>query len=158
MSVSIICRPVLRRTFNNPSLLFGGSPQFSQLCPASSVACHQKLKPVKSGLSQYQLLNIENAAKSNNVTSTCVYLFPSKKIEPNPVNVLVTSIQKQLNDLRLIQSQVSQKTDVMNESSNREFSILNRNARKGKRANRGKRPCSRYRRRAGRRSWSNPRR
>ncbi len=158
MSVSIICRPVLRRTFNNPSLLFGGSPQFSQFCPASSTAFRQNLKSVQSASSQYQSLDLQNAVKSNNIPSTCVCLFPSKRIETNPVDMLVTSIQKQLNDLRLIRSQASQKTDVINESSNREFSILNRNARKGKRANKGKRPCSRHRRRAGRRSWSNPRR
>lgn len=44
---------------------------------------------------------------------------------------------------------------VNNESPSRVFQMMNRNARKGKRANRGKRPCSRVRRRWKKRSWAN---
>ena len=44
------------------------------------------------------------------------------------------------------------------DTSKEEYSAMNRNNRKPKRANHGARPCSRYSRRAKKRKWGNPRR
>ena len=44
------------------------------------------------------------------------------------------------------------------EVSTEEYSAMNRNNRKPKKANHGARPCSRYSRRSKKRKWGNPRR
>lgn len=44
------------------------------------------------------------------------------------------------------------------EISTEEYSAMNRNNRKPRKANHGARPCSRYSRRAKKRKWGNPRR
>jgi hypothetical protein len=87
-------------------------------------------------------------ASSEAVYQPCQkHLLLERPLSPNPDMVGV------LRMLLLQQSLLNVRSVIT-----KELVALGRNTRKGKRANRGKRPCSNVRRRAKRSRWGNPRR
>lgn len=111
---------------------------------------------------------VTSAAPSPVENKRCVVLPQHNSVEGKLWRTALENIQRkqkdEINNLQWLKDslRVAQMTPLTKstattnpEQSEHTFQIMNRNARKAKRANHGKRPCSRDRRRWKTRSWAN---
>lgn len=132
--------------------------QLSFRCFANSAVLSHDYRLLQNVFAPNLVVTNEKIMKTPNSTVLLANLLPVRKKNENSVEMLITNIRSQLREFQVMQSDAIQSNVEIKETVVHEYSAMNRNRRKGKRANSGKRPCSRHKRRSGRRTWSNPRR
>ena len=114
-------------------------------------------KKIISPINQYQRFNLPSkllpTSPSNNIS----------QVNNTAYKVVLQHLQKKREEINNLQwlmdkmkmATLTPSTTVVSPTTRRTFQALNRNARKAKKANHGKRPCSRDRRRWKIKKWAN---
>ena len=141
-------------TAKSPLVLNIGSLSLFSSMPPAPLATNKKPSPANSnGRFVFPTILIPSPTHPNSriaegrVLKSALEDIKKKEIEG------IDNLQWLLDSLRI--AQIPSSTTVVPNKQQHTFQALNRNARKAKRANHGKRPCSRDRRRWKVKSWAN---